>query len=57
MTEAQKADAFEEAELKIQRVLLDLWEKTGMEIDDVAVDTRQLANFKTRIHSFSLQPE
>lgn len=38
-----------EAEERIQRILLDLVEATGREIDAVQVDTRQFGNLKTEI--------
>lgn len=43
------AAAIKEAEEKIQRILLDLWEFIGFDIDEVQVDTRQFANYKVEI--------
>lgn len=41
--------AIEKAEQQIQRILLDLADETGRDIDFVNVDTRPFANLKVEI--------
>lgn len=43
------AAAIKKAEEQIQRILLDLEEFIGFDIDQVQVDTRQFSNLKTEI--------
>ena len=45
----QQNDALKNAENQIQKILLDLEEATGREIDVVQVDTRQFANLRVEI--------
>jgi hypothetical protein len=39
----------EQAEKAIQKILIDLWNDTGLDIDVVQVDTRNFANYRTEI--------
>lgn len=39
----------EQAEAAIQKILLDLANDTGLDIDAVQVDTRNFSNFRTEI--------
>lgn len=43
-------EALKQAEQCIQRILLDLAERLGQDIDHVDVDTRNFANLRTEIH-------
>jgi hypothetical protein len=43
------AKTLKDAEQKIQRILLNLAEKVGKQIDRVDIDTRNFANYKTEI--------
>jgi hypothetical protein len=49
-TEIMRHDAkLRNAEQRIQRILLNLEEETGREVDNVRVDTRRFANLKPEI--------
>lgn len=39
----------EQAERAIQKILIDLWNDTGLDIDSVQVDTRNFADYRTEI--------
>lgn len=46
---AAKMQAVKEAEEKIQRILLDLEDVVGEDVNSVDVDTRQFANLRVEI--------